>query len=332
MNDQLFSDILNVFLDILKLRSPGLECQLYLDRLHAHLQPAVAYRARKAGLWFNWYSAESSTFLQPADDKQFAVFHSTLNAVSSRIDLAHNLRSDTPHTLVLSYFWEALKAAVSPAVVISSFRNTGIFPWDSERIRQNAARYLQPKTLSHVLAPVSPVAEKATQATLSVLEAHSPTHKHRRLKTRPMLNKVYRIDELEEAERKRTRDDEQARQQKIEAKSLLQQQRLAAKQKRLEEKRARQSLRESRRKEQDAIVQEKVRQREVYKCKACRRCCRHRDSAAGWLWCEYCGEFAVCPYRRLCPNGAALMAAHEASEKKSGKKRLRKWPRPLRPR
>jgi rubrerythrin len=322
MNDQLFEAILEVFLEVLKVRSPGLACQLYLDRLHAHLQPAVAYRARERGLWLNWYSAESSTFLQPADDKQFAALHSSLDQVSSKVDLTNALRSQKPHTLVLSYFWEAVKAAINPNIVKASFRDTGIFPWDPNRIRQNAAKYLAPKKLSQVLAPVSPVAEKATRATLAVLEAHMPARKVRKLSVQPELNRVYRVDELETAEHQKKLHDEAAQQEKLEAKQKRHQQRALARQKKLQEKTERKAVREARKLEQEATKKLQHQQRQIYKCRACGRSCRSRESAPGWLWCEYCVEFAICPYRRLCPDGPELMQEHETKERLAGKRKL----------
>ena len=88
MPNELWANIMDVFLDILETRDPGLEQVIYLDRLGSHLQADVAAKCLERQLWTIWFPPDTSEFLQPADAYQFGAFHHELNLVGERFQLS----------------------------------------------------------------------------------------------------------------------------------------------------------------------------------------------------------------------------------------------------
>jgi hypothetical protein len=99
MVTSLFRVIMERFVSILRERSPGVDQQIYLDRLGAHLDPVMVRHAHENGLHVCWYPPDCSEFLQPCDDVMFATFKQVL-ASSVRSCDAQAVALSSP----LSYF------------------------------------------------------------------------------------------------------------------------------------------------------------------------------------------------------------------------------------
>jgi hypothetical protein len=320
MNTQLFRAIMQRFVAIVQVRSPGVIQQLYLDRLGAHLDRDMVAEALQHGVYINWYPPECSAFLQPCDNAEFAVFHNTLNKLTERFDLSRLVASLPSHAIVLAFLQEALKACTASNVVKVSFARTGIFPWNKELILSNAKNYLDAEAVIAGLAPVIEVIQMAECATLSVLERHQIKHEPKRLRARPELQKVYTGEELLEMHEKKLKAkkdkamEAQDRARRREAKAV------ALKAEKDERRRQRETLRTARKVEEER----KQQARQMFSCKACGCTCRSRKTAGvtSWIWCSYCDEFAICPYRRLCADGPETLRRHEEEEVKRKKRAL----------
>jgi hypothetical protein len=136
-------------------RSPGVDQQLYLDRLGAHLDPIMVRHALQHGLHVCWYPPDCSEFLQPCDDVMFATFKRTLATSVRSCDVTCLLSQLPAHALVMTFLSTALGKCTAEAVVRRSFLNTGIFPFDPSRIRNNAKNFVDPAAAVAALPPIS---------------------------------------------------------------------------------------------------------------------------------------------------------------------------------
>jgi DDE superfamily endonuclease len=324
MNTELFRAIMRHFVAAVQLRSPGVAQQLYLDRLGCHLDPLMVGQALQHGVHICWYPPDCSAFLQPCDDAEFAVFHRALNNVVQRFDLSR-LAAKLPHyAIVLCFLQEALKLCTASNVVKTSFARTGIFPWKKELILSNARNYLAAEAAAAARPPVDPALAILQQAALGILSRENVVHDPKRVRARPLLNHVYTSEELLDMHEKMEQEKQKAKQlkaQKAQERIRLRQEKAAALKTAKEE---RHRKREEARAVRKVNEERKLQQRKAFSCKACGCVCRSREAAGvtAWIWCSYCDEFAICPYRRACPTGPEVLGRHEEEEAKRKKRRL----------
>lgn len=321
MTNELWANIMDVFLDILKARDPGLEQVIYLDRLGSHLQASVAAKCLKHQLWTIWFPPDTSEFLQPADAYQFGAFHHELNLVGERFQLSELAKDRSVHEVVLEFLQEALLRAISLDVVRAGFADTGIWPFNKTKILENANKFLSAVAAVEALPPVPPVIAEATAATLQVLERARPKRKNRHLHANIERSKVYLVDALIDADRRQR--EEAARQElaKEQRRRERDQERARKAREKEQAKEATAARRLAQRAEKERREAQKAADRETYSCRACGQRCYNRTSPT-WLWCEYCDTFGVCPNRGLCPRGSRVLEEHERQERRAGKAAL----------
>ncbi len=203
MTNELWKNIMERFLEVIRLRDPGLEQVLYLDRLGSHLQPDVAAQCLAQQLWTVWFPPDTSEFLQPEDAYQFGAFHHELNLAGERFQLSALAKETRPHEIVLQFLQPALLRATAAGVVRAGFAETGIWPFEPDKILQNANVFLSAADVAEGLPPVSPIVAEATAATLQVLEGQRPPKRNRHLRATVQRSSLYLTETLLDADRQR---------------------------------------------------------------------------------------------------------------------------------
>ena len=121
---------------------PGLDAIVYCDNLAVHRQPTHLQWAKDHHVNFNFLPPHTSHFLQPLDDLLFAVYKSQLNLLARRLNSALSMKADDEDELSNAMLSAAHHIAISKAFskkrIIKSFDNTGIFPFNKEKILARA--------------------------------------------------------------------------------------------------------------------------------------------------------------------------------------------------
>lgn len=318
MTDELWENVMDEFLDLLEQRDPGLEQVIYLDRLGSHLQPAVAAKCLTRQLWTLWFPPDTSEFLQPADAYQFGAFHHELNLAGERFHLSALAQRAKPHEVVLQFLEPALLRATAQKVVRAGFAETGIWPFDKDKILQNGHKFLSAAAVAEGLSPVPPVVAEATAATMQVLESERPPKKARHLHARVERSKIYTAPALLAADQKRREAAAQQELEKEERRRKRAAEQAARAHKKQVEKEAAAARRRAREREKEKKKAEADSKRATYSCKSCGQRCWNQNSPT-WLWCEYCDTFGVCPTCGLSPRRRRVLAEHERQERLAGK-------------
>jgi hypothetical protein len=321
MVTSLFRAIMERFVGILQQRSPGVEQQLYLDRLGAHLDAIMVRHAFDNGLHVCWYPPDCSEFLQPCDDVMFASFKRELGDAVKRCDATRLLAQLPAHALVMSFLNTALEKCTAEHVVRRSFLNTGIFPFDPSRIRANAANYVDPAAAVAALPAAFPDTRQAERDSLLVLQESDALRLPRRVRVRAEPGKLYTAEDLLAAEEENEERRLKEAAEKAEASEAKKRQRGAKKLADEERKKHRAEEKSQTKKKRKMEEHEREERKKSFTCKACGLVCRCKSTAGetAWLWCSYCDDFCVCPYRRVCPHGEEVLRKHEIREQHRGK-------------
>jgi hypothetical protein len=142
-----------------------------------------------------FFAAHASHFIQPLDDKMFTNFKKILAAKTRKLT-EHNARqSTTASNTILTVSASAEKEAFTKSVIVASFADTGIWPFDKDLILTRAKLATTPiaeMTSSDAL----PIEEKAKLVTLKLLEEKPPTTDVKKVKVKIKKNTVYSADQL----------------------------------------------------------------------------------------------------------------------------------------
>jgi len=320
MDNALFVSVMAKFRAIIKARHPDLDHLLFMDRLQAHLQPAVVAACLADRLYTVWFPPHCSEFLQPADQQQFAVFHNQMNLLVTHYDRTALLRHAGGRALVMQFFKRAQEACTQQDVVKISFETAGIWPWDPDKILQNARRVLKPKLAAKDLHPVPKEIEKAERAIMNILEANQQPTPAKRLRAGIRRGEIYTADDLIRADQIGKEEKARLQAEKEERARTRQEEKVRKLSDKANAKRTREELRQQKRAAKDSADRERRESRARLSCRSCGRQCKNPSSPL-WLWCDYCDDYGVCT---RCPGSDAAMQQHEDEERQKKKPRLEK--------
>ena len=143
VDTQTNENILDGFYNIWKVLYPGLDCLVLSDQLSAHRALKVLQKNANRGVFLCSLPANTSHFTQPLDDAPFAIFKKQLRLVHQQlnVDIARLGDKANPlHLLSSAYAMEA--KAFSKEAINTGFKNTGIYPFNAEKILERAKRNL----------------------------------------------------------------------------------------------------------------------------------------------------------------------------------------------
>ncbi len=217
--------------------------------------------------------------------------------------------------LVMDFLGKALKACTATGVVVSGFASTGLFPFDRDLILKHAKEFTAPALTDPAAAEASTAEDIARAITVNMLDEHAELAKAVKRRVNVSRNGLYLSEQLLAEEKERARKDKERRAaERVEAKE----QKAADK---AQKKRAREEQQQARQAEKEEEQRRRAEEAVTWTCKACQRRARGRHPAK-WLWCDYCESYGICPYRKLCKDGPALLEQHEEEERRQGKRPL----------
>jgi hypothetical protein len=151
-NDEIFPAMVAQFEEDFHRLYPGLRVVCYMDRLSSHCTAGLLASLQDKQVSLVLFPSGTTQFFQPLDDVVFALFKNKLRAYRDEELTSEPLRTDLQEHTLLSAMMRALKEALEPGPIKASFANTGIYPWNPDRIRENAQQaFPDPKSVDCTL-------------------------------------------------------------------------------------------------------------------------------------------------------------------------------------
>ena len=141
-NGDLHKNIMQTFFNFWKKMHPNDHCYVFGDQLSFHSNIDVLTEGLKDNIFVWSLPKNTSHFLQPLDNICFANFKKEIRTIGKEYDFPGMLKDKEGIQELYSTAYEASKTAFTPRVIKRSFRNTGIFPFDPEKIMANARQNL----------------------------------------------------------------------------------------------------------------------------------------------------------------------------------------------
>jgi hypothetical protein len=210
-------------------------------------------------------------------------------------------RNATPFSnILMKVAPQAEKEAFTKDVVTSSFKNTGIFPFDKDLIIRRAK--LNTSTISKdTIDEVQSIEDKARMATMLILETNKQKSVTKNVKSRVTKNSIYTPQQLFKFEEEKQIKKEKQQKDK-EVKVQLKEEN---KKRKLEEKEEKIVMKKQKAEKKAQQVEEKKHKKIVNSCKGCNTIWK---GSPNWMGCEHCEEYWVCPY---CAKYKPLLKDHE---------------------
>ncbi len=140
LQSDIWSKVLAKFSSIWQQRHGDLVSTLLLDNLAIHRTFEPLLDALSKSVRVQFLPPNTSHFLQPLDDKVFAIYKSVLAQLAQR--LAAALRSNgekaTAREIITAASSFAVAAAFKPSVIVESFANCHLWPFDADKIQEAA--------------------------------------------------------------------------------------------------------------------------------------------------------------------------------------------------
>lgn len=137
-NTELHGLIIEKFCDIWNQLYPGLHCFLFGDELACHYNPGIMKMALLHGVHSWMFPPCCSHFLQPLDDVCFAAFKRAISTMINKVQFRALLEGIAIHDELYKAVYQCEREVFTPRLIKRAFKNTGIFPYQPERIMELA--------------------------------------------------------------------------------------------------------------------------------------------------------------------------------------------------
>jgi hypothetical protein len=305
-NNSTFPIILAEFERDFHHRYPGLDAVVYMDRLQSHVTSEVLATMVGHGLHGVLLPAGTTHFMQPLDDAVFACFKNLLRGYRDEqlgANTGHQGPQDDPLLLAMI---RAFDDSVKPGVIETAFSNTGLYPWDSEKILMRASlAYADANSVpTDPACPIQAVIA-AIQATSTPipLVAISNFRKHQLdLNTRYDLADIVFQDQAYYQELDRQ-----------------EQEKALAKRQKLEERDKNQAIKDQKKLEKkiqrEARLARNMADRPNWSLarrqSSCLYCADEWKGKKGWEWCSNCDDVGICVSCKQNPDTLATFGQHD---------------------
>lgn len=305
--------ILKTFKKEWDLRNPGLEPVLLLDKLAVHMTDASLLYCLENHIHTAFFPANATHFLQPADDKLFANFKRALQRALQQylVSIRHNSRDLGAALLGLA---QDLVGMMTKPVILASWRDTGIHPWNAELILENAKK--NAGGMGQADSGDTSACKLAREAAQHVIRESLGESKKRAVRVKGPRQKLFSGEEILALEAQQVAEEEEKKDEKARQKKEEKEKREAEKEMKKEQKKR------EREKQKERTADAKKAKREQRTMWACQGSLHGDDKkpiwrgAEGWMWCDHCENFGVCP--KCLKADQRLLGKHE--KKCGGKK------------
>lgn len=133
-----WDNMFTLFCDHVRLSTRNLDVVVTMDNLGAHLSPESLRLALDKGIDTVFFPKNTTHFTQPLDNVPFAVFKKKLlHNVRDYVGM-HGFGEDDATTVMKLVATDTLSETLKVNVIQAGFRNTGIWPFDSDCMLRNA--------------------------------------------------------------------------------------------------------------------------------------------------------------------------------------------------
>ena len=144
MNREIFSRAMLLFVQWWTTLYPGLNCLLLCDNLEAHRDAEGLRHATSHGAHVFFLPPNTSHFLQPLDDKVFAIYKTCLRKFGNKLNMKFGKMRQKlaghASSVITAATPMAEHIAFSDKHIQEAFKNTGIYPWNPELILTQARK------------------------------------------------------------------------------------------------------------------------------------------------------------------------------------------------
>ena len=318
IDDDLFEKVANEFTHIWKLRYPGLICVPLGDNLGSHRNIDIIVNGQKDNIHW-WFFVENTThWIQPLDSYIFArfkqVFHQRLQERLYGMSLLQNFSNFS----LIYEIEEAQKVAYTKETIEKSFSVTGIFPFSKKIIKSSLKQNHPQENMSDDSATedesgIDQIVKKTVSGVEKVWkniveEQKQVSKKIVNVKTIASKLKAYDPKNIIEEHQKKRLEEQESLKKKEELKRKREQEAYE----RREAKKIRKEAFQEKQREWAEKKKIKIHQKEQRRLSnTCRECNKKCLSGPGWVGCEVCEVFWVCPKCYSRPKIKKMLTLHE---------------------
>jgi hypothetical protein len=322
-NRTLWAKMLNKFEQRWHLLNPGLNAAIYVDNCALHrddkemnFDKNFVLSMAKKGIFIIFFPPNCTAWMQPLDDVAFGLFKIELGRKKRSLCLGAAFHHNTDGKLSLTGVIEVENKTFTPRTIKKSWYNTGMaHPADPSTLNLEILR----KRIQEVWG-VSAVKKKLTADVREISRAmnaalHTQVAPPTITKTRRcsgVANVLYNPDELitrfdaEVAEKKNLEKEKQRKKETSDQEKIQKvQQRVNAKRESAEEKEKSQNEKKRARLVKSFLQQRRINLKKQANCQICQKSFRQ---GSGWIECETCNNFNLCP---TCKSLDDTMEEHE---------------------
>lgn len=290
-NKAVFKEMICQFGKIWKENHGDTECILFMDRLSSHINQENAKIFREYSIQPYLFPVATTHFLQPLDDNYFKSFKNFLcEEVSHTLTKNPLIHTEKDESIAfLENIVSAIKSASTEKIIRSSFKNTGIYPWNSEIIRMNAnmtgtstksENEKLPKNAKEIISLLSEDTEE--RSTAKVFQVHVPKEAEKQ---------IYDFYDVINLREKRLEEEKKKQEEKERKKEERQKQIEQEKEKQNQKRKQNEKEAEARKKiKLDQLDKKRDRDRQ----NSCFFCKRRFKYGSGWRFCEDCDYYGIC--------------------------------------
>lgn len=305
-NNEIFPGMVEQFEKDFHFLYPGLRALVYLDRLGSHTTKRLMKTVEGKLVSLILFPAGTSQFLQPLDDAVFGLFKTKLRMHRDQLLTANPLDKQMAQQTLLKAMMLALHESLTPAPIKASFSNTGIYPWNPEKILATARlAYPDPNY-------VDPELPEETQMVITAIQTASPQGEQVVLsefrRHRLEQGRIYTLEELdrhEQAYRDKKAAEAADKRAKAQARAEAAAERQRKKQERQQQREEARSARKRRLEASQAERAKRIKQAQ------CSYCASSWKGSQLWLWCEKCDDCGICPTCLKDADTKSLFDRHE---------------------
>ena len=286
-NAEVWVGVLKVMRAILDVVHPGLHAILMMDSLSCHLTYEVLSCGSNNNIHQVFFPRHGTHFIQPEDNLIYAAFKKMLYTHVVKLITGMRLDHRDLGTMLVEAAHEA-ESSITKAVIIKSWANCGLFPWNPELIRVNMNNTNSTATPSE--SKVGDMAKSLTGSMISDFfgpgeESTAEVNPTRRNSGHNIFSggEVLKMMEEEKEEKKEK----------------------AAK---------KQETKDNKQKEKEAVQLNRVTTTNDHSCRGS----NHEEGvrpvwkgSSNWLWCSSCEKFGICP--RCLKSDREMLKEHEDS-------------------
>jgi len=218
MNQQVFLLVLNHLIDLTDKFRGDLPILIFADRPGSHDSIDIIRTLFNRNAHLVWFMANTSHIVQPLDGTPFATLKKKLRKARDDESLKRAVKGENQNQVVSTVLAQTEREAFKPGVIISGFRDRGIWPFNKDLLlKRGEKEFLNPIN-------TTPAIKEAQHAFNLIIERNNQNKQSSKIQTRavsgiPEKNKLYTPTQLiqydDQLKEKKQKEQEEKENKKI---------------------------------------------------------------------------------------------------------------------